>query len=152
MNCNNNRYPAAAGSASTCFYVNNIACIPLQALFFGYVEFTPHQGLYWMGIMVLLLSSTVFLIYFPMWGGMWCRPKPGSTEEGYYLAEFTQEERARGAHFSTLAFAHEARSNRGPDIPTTGGGASGGVMGGGGARASFHHFVTSLKLPLTRQR
>jgi hypothetical protein len=108
-----------------------------------------------MGMLVLLLSSTVFLVYFPMWGGMWCRAKRGASEEGYYLAEFTQEERARGAHLSALAFAYESRSNRGAELRNTGGGSGGGVAGAAagsaGRRAPLRNFIASMKLPLPRQ-
>ena len=53
------------------------------------------------------------LMYFPMWGGMCYKPKPGVTEEDYYLAEFTAEERASGLHANSLKFAFESRSQRG---------------------------------------
>jgi hypothetical protein len=44
---------------------------------------------------------------------MLCRPNQGSSEEAYYLGEWSQAERASGLHLQALAFAHEAKSERG---------------------------------------
>lgn len=51
----------------------------LQAIFFGYFGFTTYEGFYWMGIMIMGLSSVLFLCYFPQWGGMLCQQKKGIT-------------------------------------------------------------------------
>lgn len=45
----------------------------LQIFFKG--EYETHQGIIYMGIMILCLTVVIPLIYFPMWGGMfWCAP------------------------------------------------------------------------------
>lgn len=88
----------------------------LLALFFQgeIVDVPTYEGLRYTGIVVagmtLLLVPT---LYFPMWGGMLCGPKEGVTEEDYYGAEFTPEERRQGLADKVLLFARESRSQRG---------------------------------------
>lgn len=84
-----------------------------QALFFSSLPLTVPQGLIWMGVMTIAVTALLFLMYFPMWGGMICPAKKGVTEEDYYLAEYTPEERASGMHSASLKFAFESRSQRG---------------------------------------
>jgi len=66
-----------------------------------------------MGIIIIGVTLLVMPIYFPMWGGMFCAPKPGVTEEDYYLADYTEEERASGLADRTIKFAQESKSQRG---------------------------------------
>jgi hypothetical protein len=40
------------------------------------------QGFVWMGVMVLALSMSVFLLHFPPWGSMVCPPTRGTTGAG----------------------------------------------------------------------
>jgi NNP family nitrate/nitrite transporter-like MFS transporter len=44
---------------------------------------------------------------------MFAKAKEGVSEEDYYLAEYTPEERASGLHTDSLKFAYESRSQRG---------------------------------------
>ena len=44
---------------------------------------------------------------------MFAKAKEGVSEEDYYLAEYTPEERAAGLHTDSLKFAYESRSQRG---------------------------------------
>ncbi|KAF8054878.1 NRT2.2 [Scenedesmus sp. PABB004] len=110
-----------------------------QALFFGYADFTPYEGFYWMGTAVICLGAAVALLHWPMWGGLFCGPSPGASEERYYLSEYSPAERVAGLHLPALGFAHEARSERPPPGccgPPCGGGlralCGGGGGGGGG--------------------
>lgn len=48
------------------------------------------------------------------WGGLFCGPNPSVTEERFYLSEYSNAERAAGAHLTVLAFAHEAHRERDP--------------------------------------
>lgn len=43
-------------------------CRPFpQALFFGFVELTPYEGFYWMGITIICLGAvSCMLLYWPM--------------------------------------------------------------------------------------
>lgn len=47
---------------------------------------SPTQGFFWMGLMVIGMTAMYMSIYFPMWGGMFCGPKSGVTEEDYYMS------------------------------------------------------------------
>jgi NNP family nitrate/nitrite transporter-like MFS transporter len=67
----------------------------------------------YMGFMIIGITSLLFLVYFPMWGGMLFPAKPGVSEEDYYMAEYTAEEKAQGLHSASLKFAFESKSERG---------------------------------------
>jgi hypothetical protein len=59
------------------------------------------------------------------WGGMIFPAKEGVTEEDYYLAEWSAEEKAAGLHTPSLKFAFESKSERGwgkqgDEAPVTG--------------------------------
>lgn len=93
----------------------NVGSVVTQALFFGFIGLTPYEGFYWMGATVICLAGlTVPLLYWPMWGGLCCGPKSNVTEERFYLSEYSNAERAAGAHLTVLAFAHEAHRERDP--------------------------------------
>ena len=70
-------------------------------------------GMVYMGDMIIGMSALLFLMYFPMWGGMRAPAKDGVTEEDYYLAEWSAEEKAAGLHSPSLKFAFESKSERG---------------------------------------
>jgi len=91
----------------------NTGAAVTQALFFTYLPLTPTQGFFWMGLMVIGMTTLYMFVYFPMWGGMFGKAKEGVSEEDYYLAEYTAEERAAGLHTDSLKFAYESRSQRG---------------------------------------
>merc|ERR1712100_960237 len=82
-----------------------------QAIFFKGAYIT-HLGITYLGIMIIAVTLLVIPIYFPMWGGMFCGPKGGVTESDYYLADFTEEEKAAGIAASVAKFAKEAASER----------------------------------------
>jgi NNP family nitrate/nitrite transporter-like MFS transporter len=65
-----------------------------------------------MGLMTICVTLLYVLMYFPMWGSMFTGPRKGVTEEDYYLAEYSAEERAQGLHSLSLKFAYESRSQR----------------------------------------
>ena len=73
-----------------------------------------------MGVMVIAVTLLVITLYFPMWGGMFCKPKDGFTEEDYYLGEYTKEEIAAGLANASVKFAAESRSQRGLKALTAG--------------------------------
>ena len=68
-----------------------------------------YEGLIYMGLMVLCMTTAVMPIYFPMWGSMFFGPKQGVTEEDYYLGEYTEAERAAGLADAALKFAEVCR-------------------------------------------
>ena len=91
----------------------NVGGAVTQAIFFTYGAMTVPQGFVWMGVMTIAVTGLYLLMYFPMWGGFFVGPKEGVTEEDYYLAEYTPEERAAGLHSASLKFAFESKSQRG---------------------------------------
>lgn len=68
---------------------------PQQALFFTYTGLSTQDGFKWMGVMTIGMTALYMLMYFPQWGGMFLKAKEGVTEEDYYLAEWTPEERSQ---------------------------------------------------------
>lgn len=84
-----------------------------QAIFFTPTTYTIQEGFLWMGVMVLCVTNLLFLMYWPMWGGMIFPAKADATEEEYFSRDFTKEEREAGLHTSVLKYANESRSQRG---------------------------------------
>lgn len=39
----------------------------LQAVFFTFLGLPTYQGFFWMGVMVVVLSVSVFIMHFPQW-------------------------------------------------------------------------------------
>jgi NNP family nitrate/nitrite transporter-like MFS transporter len=72
----------------------NVGGAVTQALFFTYIPLSTAQGFLWMGVMTLGVTLLYLTMYFPMWGGCFAAAKEGVSEEDYYLAEWTPEERA----------------------------------------------------------
>ncbi|CAA6671441.1 unnamed protein product [Spirodela intermedia] len=87
---------------------------PGAALLQG-TRYTKEDGITYMGIMILCCTLPIMLIYFPMWGGMLFGPssKEDATEENYYAAEWSAEEKARGLHLNTIKFAENSKGERG---------------------------------------
>jgi MFS transporter, NNP family, nitrate/nitrite transporter len=90
----------------------NAGAVMTQYLFFQTEKYETYDGLIYMGIMVICCTLVVLPIYFPMWGGMLAGPREGVVEEDYYLAEFTEEERAAGLADAAMKFAQESKSQR----------------------------------------
>ncbi|WIA38039.1 hypothetical protein OEZ86_001410 [Tetradesmus obliquus] len=91
----------------------NVGGAVTQALFFTYLPISTAQGFLWMGVMTMGITLLYLTMYFPMWGGCFAAAKEGVSEEDYYLAEWTPEERAEGLHSASIKFAYESRSQRG---------------------------------------
>jgi NNP family nitrate/nitrite transporter-like MFS transporter len=84
-----------------------------QAIFFTPGSIAPYNSFKYMGFMIIGISLTHFLTYFPMWGGMLCPAKKSFTEEDYYFGEWTPAERDNGEHLAVMKFANESKSQRG---------------------------------------
>jgi NNP family nitrate/nitrite transporter-like MFS transporter len=80
----------------------NVGGAVTQALFFTYIPLSTAQGFLWMGVMTLGVTLLYLTMYFPQWGGCFAAAKEGVSEEDYYLAEWTQEERAQVGLFSEV--------------------------------------------------
>ncbi|CAA7408539.1 unnamed protein product [Spirodela intermedia] len=93
----------------------NVGAVITQLLFFKGTRYTKEDGITYMGIMILCCTLPIMLIYFPMWGGMLFGPssKEDATEENYYAAEWSAEEKARGLHLNTIKFAENSKGERG---------------------------------------
>ncbi|GLI69843.1 hypothetical protein VaNZ11_014560, partial [Volvox africanus] len=64
----------------------------LMLFFFVSRHMSYEQGLFWMGVTILVVSSTLLLLRFPTWGGMLTgaeTPYGGFQKEDYYLSEST---------------------------------------------------------------
>ena len=59
----------------------------------------------WMGCAIVFVACVgVAPLYFPMWGGLFCGPQPGVSEEDYYYAEYSPAEREQGMHLAASNF------------------------------------------------
>ncbi|GMH20728.1 hypothetical protein Nepgr_022570 [Nepenthes gracilis] len=90
----------------------NIGAVLIQVIFFKGSKFSTEVGITYMGIMVIVCTLPIALIYFPQWGGMIRGPKPNYTEEDYYLSEWSEEEQQQGFHETSMKFAENSRSER----------------------------------------
>lgn len=63
--------------------------VMMQLLFFWGSQYSKDTGISLMGIMALVCTLPVALVYFPQWGGMFCGPDEDSVDdsddEGYQL-------------------------------------------------------------------
>jgi hypothetical protein len=65
-------------------------------------------------LVMAIVCHAVCCVLCCRWGGICCAPNPSVTEERFYLSEYSNAERAAGAHLAVLAFAHEAHRERDP--------------------------------------
>jgi hypothetical protein len=66
-------------------------------------------------VMIMCVTLTLSLVHFPMWGSMFLWGDE-SSEEDYYLNEWSAHEIAMGLHSMSMKFAIESRSQRCPRI------------------------------------
>ncbi|XP_020098086.1 high-affinity nitrate transporter 2.3-like [Ananas comosus] len=96
----------------------NVGAVVTQVIFFKGSKYLTEDGITYMGIMILCCTLLIILIHFPQWGSMLLPPKSGATAEDYYLAEWSEHERAKNYHISSIRFADNSvreggRSQRG---------------------------------------
>uniref|UniRef100_A0A2P2NZW7 High affinity nitrate transporter 2.5-like n=1 Tax=Rhizophora mucronata TaxID=61149 RepID=A0A2P2NZW7_RHIMU len=93
----------------------NVGAVLTQLIFFRGSRYSKETGITLMGIMIILCTLPICLIYFPPWGGMFCGPSSTKicTEEDYYLSEWGSEEMQKGLHQASSRFAENSRSERG---------------------------------------
>lgn len=84
-----------------------------QAIFFTPHQLAPYDSFKWLGVMICGVTMAICFLYWPQWGGMFCAPKAGVTEEDYFFAEYSAAEREQGKHMAALKFANESKSQRG---------------------------------------
>nr|XP_020174811.1 high-affinity nitrate transporter 2.1-like [Aegilops tauschii subsp. strangulata] len=84
-----------------------------QFLFFTSSQYTTSKGLQYMGIMIMVCTLPVALVHFPQWGSMLLPPSTDATEEEYYGAKWTEEEKSKGLHIAGQKFAENSISERG---------------------------------------
>lgn len=90
----------------------NLGSVVTQSLFFTSTRYHTEQGLVFMGLMIIAMTTLVAFVYFPMWGGMFFGPKQGASEEEYYVSEWNAQEQRKGLHVNSLKFAINAHSER----------------------------------------
>ena len=86
-----------------------------QAIFFRDSSLETYEGLRWMGVMVIGITLTVFLIHFPMWGGMLFPGNPDVSEKDYYLGDFNEEDSVKYSKSveAITKFAENSQMERG---------------------------------------
>lgn len=87
----------------------NVGAAITQALFFTTGAYSTDLGFVYMGIMICCASSVILLIWFPQWGGMFFGPSKATsaTEEEYYGAEYTSEEKGNNLHSASMKVSEE---------------------------------------------
>ncbi|KAH7515691.1 high affinity nitrate transporter 2.5 [Ziziphus jujuba] len=96
----------------------NVGAVLTQLIFFKGSRYSKERGITLMGIMIIFCSLPIALIYFPQWGGMICGPssEKKTTEEEYYMSEWTAKEREKGFHEASMKFSENSRSERGRKV------------------------------------
>ncbi|CAN0893149.1 High affinity nitrate transporter 2.5 [Linum grandiflorum] len=91
----------------------NVGAVLTQLMFFRGERYSKEMGIMLMGITIVSCSLPIGFIYFPQWGAMFCRPAEDSTEEDYYMGEWSSQEKQRGMHCASVKFAGNCRRERG---------------------------------------
>lgn len=91
----------------------NVGAVLTQVIFFRGSRYSTEEGMMLMGVMMMCCTLPILFIYFPQWGGLFCGPKKGSTEQDYYLSEWSKAEKEQGFHKMSLKFADNSRTERG---------------------------------------
>ncbi|KAL4392089.1 hypothetical protein AHAS_Ahas03G0310200 [Arachis hypogaea] len=92
----------------------NVGAVVTQLIFFKGSKFSKERGITLMGVMIIICTLPICLIYFPQWGGMFFGPSSKKvTEEDYYLGEWNSKEQEKGSHHASLKFADNSVSERG---------------------------------------
>ncbi|XP_021773273.1 high affinity nitrate transporter 2.5-like [Chenopodium quinoa] len=90
----------------------NVGAVICQVIFFRGSQFKLEDGITYMGIIIIVTTLSLSSIYFPQWGGMLAGPKPGVTEEDYYMREWDADEQEQGLHKVSMKFAEGCRNER----------------------------------------
>ncbi|KAG1663217.1 hypothetical protein FOA52_011310 [Chlamydomonas sp. UWO 241] len=97
----------------------NIGSVITTLIFFGGAPTSPtfaqDDDFIYMGVMIMCATLTLSLLHFPMWGSMFVAGDD-SSEEDYYLNEWSAHEIAMGLHSTSMKFAVESRSQRCPTL------------------------------------
>ncbi|KAH6809596.1 nitrate transporter2.5 [Perilla frutescens var. frutescens] len=95
----------------------NVGAVLTQVIFFRGSHYSTETGITLMGVMIVCCTLVIMLIHFPQWGGMFCGPSSkGTTEEDYYLSEWSSKEQERGFHGGSLKFSENSKSERGKRV------------------------------------
>lgn len=84
-----------------------------MAIFFKSDAYSTYDGITYMGVMVIAITTVIALVHFPQWGSMFLPPNPAYTEKDYYLKEYTAEEQASGLAHAAEKFAQTAMESEG---------------------------------------
>ncbi|KAL3689773.1 hypothetical protein R1sor_016082 [Riccia sorocarpa] len=90
----------------------NFGAVLTQGLFFMGSTYSTEKGIMLMGVMSVICTLPLIFLRFPMWGSMFTK-QGKTTEEDYYVSEWSEEEQAQGLHLASLKFAQNSVSERG---------------------------------------
>ncbi|XP_077253566.1 high affinity nitrate transporter 2.5-like [Tasmannia lanceolata] len=81
-----------------------VGAVVTQLLLFSGSKYSTETGITLMGIMILLCTLPISLIYFPKWGGMFCGPsiEANAIEEDYHLLESDSEDKEKCSRQESL--------------------------------------------------
>jgi NNP family nitrate/nitrite transporter-like MFS transporter len=91
---------------------NTVAAI-LQHVFFTNTQVPMHEAFSNLGITTMVFTALIAFVHFPMWGSMFLGPTKDATEEAYYTAAYTAEEKEQGKDGAAKIFARETMGERG---------------------------------------
>ena len=84
------------------------------AIWFRSGKYETYDGITYMGILIVCVAMLTFTIHFPPWGSMLFPPNKGSTEESYFLAEYSADEIAEGKDKKVARWIYNSQSERPP--------------------------------------